>query len=113
FIDREDMYSLIEGLMKTIWKRTLGVDIQTPFPRMAFQDAMHRYGVDKPDTRFGLEIEDFSESFRESSFKVFQATVQDGGVVKAFKAPTLADVTQGEMKRLEEVAKSLGARGLA
>ncbi|MDQ8196733.1 aspartate--tRNA ligase [Pelagicoccus enzymogenes] len=113
FIDREDMYELMEGLMKQIWKDVLDVDLPTPFPRMSFEDAMNRYGVDKPDTRFGLEIQDFSETFANSSFKVFQATVAKGGVVKAFKAPTLADVTQGEMKNLEETAKSLGAKGLA
>lgn len=113
FIDREDMYALIEGLMAKVWKETLGVDIATPFPRMPFHEAMNRYGVDKPDTRFGLEIADFSESFKNSSFKVFSGTVANGGVIKAFKAPTLADVTQGEMKNLEEIAKSLGAKGLA
>ncbi|MDQ8202857.1 aspartate--tRNA ligase [Pelagicoccus sp. SDUM812003] len=113
FIDREDMYALIEGLMKKIWKDVLDMEIEAPFPRMSFQDAMDRYGVDKPDTRFGLELNDFSETFAKSSFKVFQATIAKGGVVKAFKAPTLADVTQGEMKHLEETAKSLGAKGLA
>lgn len=113
FVDREEMYALMEGLMKRIWKDTLGVEIPTPFPRMAFQEAMDRYGVDKPDTRFGLEISDFSDTFATSSFKVFAATVKNGGVVKALKAPTLADVTQGELKNLEEVAKSLGAKGLA
>lgn len=113
FIDREDMYSLIEGLMKRIWKDVLDVDLPTPFPRMSFEDAMNRYGVDKPDTRFEMEISDFSEDFASSSFKVFQGTIAGGGVVKAFKAPTLSDVTQGEMKNLEEVAKSLGAKGLA
>ena len=113
FIDREDMYALIEGLMKKIWKDVLGAEIGTPFPRMSYQDAMDRYGVDKPDTRFEMELVDFSEAFANSSFKVFQATVAGGGVVKAFKAPTLADVTQGEMKHLEETAKSLGAKGLA
>ena len=113
FIDREDMYALVEGLMKRVWKETLGIDLPTPFPRMPFQEAMDKYGVDKPDTRFGLEIEDFSDVFAASSFKVFSGTVKKGGVVKAFKAPTLADVTQGELKNLEEVAKSLGAKGLA
>lgn len=113
FIDREDIYELVEGLMKRVWKDTLGIDIATPFPRMPYREAMDTYGVDKPDTRFGLEIEDFSDVFASSSFKVFSGTVKKGGVVKAFKAPTLADVTQGELKNLEEVAKSLGAKGLA
>jgi len=113
FVDREEMYALMEGLMKRVWKDTLCVEIQTPFQRLPFREAMDRFGVDKPDTRFGLEISDFSETFAASSFKVFSATVKKGGVVKAFKAPTLADVTQGELKNLEEVAKSLGAKGLA
>ncbi len=113
FIDREGMYSLVEGLMKRIWKDTLGVEIETPFPRMSFKEAMDRFGVDKPDTRFGIEISDFSETFASSSFKVFSSTVKNGGVVKALKAPGLANITQGELKNLEEVAKSLGAKGLA
>ena len=113
FIDREDMYALIEGLLKTVWKKTLGEEIATPFLRMPFHEAMNRFGSDKPDMRFGLEIQDFSDDFRESDFKVFAGTVQSGGAVKAFNAKGLADITQGELKHLEETAKSLGAKGLA
>jgi aspartyl-tRNA synthetase len=113
FIDREGMYALIEGLLKAVWKETLGIDVPTPFPRMPYHEAMNRYGVDKPDTRFGLELQDFTETFRASSFKVFESTIAAGGVVKAMKAETLADVTQGELNHLTEVAKSLGAKGLA
>ena len=113
FIDREDMYALIEGLLKTVWKETLGEEISTPFLRMPFNEAMNRFGSDKPDMRFGLEIQDFSEDFRESDFKVFAGAVQSGGAVKAFNAKGLADITQGELKHLEETAKSLGAKGLA
>lgn len=113
FIDREDMYALIEGLLKRIWKDSIGVDIPTPFPRMSYEEAMNAYGVDKPDTRFELKIEDFSDCFRESQFKVFKGTVDSGGVVKAFNAKGLADATQGEMRDLETTAKSLGAKGLA
>ncbi len=113
FIDREDMYALIEGLVARIWKDCLGVDIPTPFPRMTYRDAMDQYGVDKPDTRFELKIEDFSDCFRNSQFKVFQSTVDSGGVVKAFNAKGLADATQGEMRDLENGAKAMGAKGLA
>jgi len=113
FVTREDIYALFEGMLVKVWKDVLGVDIPRPFPRMAFKDAMNRYGVDKPDVRFGLELADLSETFRESSFKVFQATVAGGGAVKALNAKGLADVTQGELKNLEDVAKSLGAKGLA
>ena len=113
FIDREDMYALIEGLLKKVWQETLGTDIETPFLRMPFEDAMNRFGSDKPDMRFGLEIKDFSDTFRESDFKVFSGTIANGGSVKAFNAKGLADLTQGELKHLEETAKSLGAKGLA
>jgi aspartyl-tRNA synthetase len=113
FIDREDMYALVEGMMKRIWKEAIGVDIATPFPRMPFVDAMNRYGVDKPDTRYALEIVDFTEQFRTSSFKVFAGVIANGGVIKALNAKGLADATQGEMKTLEEAARSLGAKGLA
>jgi len=113
FVDREDIYALFEGMLKKVWKDVLGTDISTPFPRMQFTDAMNRYGVDKPDLRFALEIRDFSETFKASAFKVFQGTVASGGVVKALNAKGLADLTQGELKSLEEIAKSLGAKGLA
>jgi len=113
FVDREDIYTLFEGMLKKIWKDVLGTDIATPFPRMQFVDAMNRFGVDKPDVRFALELKDFSGTFRASSFKVFQGTVASGGAVKAINAKGLADLTQGELKSLEEIAKSLGAKGLA
>jgi aspartyl-tRNA synthetase len=113
FIDREDMYALIEGLVARIWKDTLNIDIPTPFPRMSYKDAMDQYGVDKPDTRFDLKIQDFSDCFRNSQFKVFQSTVANGGVIKAFNAKGLGDATQGEMRDLENSAKAMGAKGLA
>jgi len=113
FIDREDMYALIEGLLMEVWSKTLGIEIEAPFLRMPFEEAMNRFGSDKPDLRFGLEIQDFSEDFRDSDFKVFAGAVSAGGAVKAFNAKGLADLTQGELKHLEETAKSLGAKGLA
>jgi aspartyl-tRNA synthetase len=113
FVTREDIYALFEGMLKKVWKDVLGTDIPTPFPRLSFGEAMNRYGVDKPDVRFGLELVDLSETFRTSAFKVFQGTVASGGVIKGLNAKGLADLTQGELKALEEIAKSLGAKGLA
>ncbi len=113
FIDREGIYTLFEGLLKKVWKDVLNHDLPTPFPRMAYKDAMNRYGVDKPDTRFAMEIADFSATFKNSGFKVFQSTVAAGGSIKAFNAKGLADITQGEIGALEDIAKSLGAKGLA
>ena len=112
FVDREDIYALFEGMLARVWKDVLGTDLPLPFPRLTFRDAMNRYGVDKPDTRYGLEIADFSETFASSGFKVFASAVQSGGVVKAVNGKGLADITQGELKALEDAAKSLGAKGL-
>ncbi len=113
FIDREGIYALFEGMLKKVWKDVLGHDLPTPFPRLSYLDAMNRYGVDKPDTRFALELADFSDTFRQSAFKVFQSTVAAGGSVKAVNAKGLADITQGETTALEDSAKAMGAKGLA
>ena len=113
FIDREGIYALFEGMLQKVWKDVLNHDLPTPFPRLAYKDAMNRYGVDKPDTRFAMELVDFSDTFKASGFKVFQSTIAAHGSVKAFNAKGLADITQGEIGALEEVARSLGAKGLA
>jgi aspartyl-tRNA synthetase len=114
FIDREDMYALIEGILKRTWKETIGVDIPTPFPRMMYAEAMNRYGIDKPDTRFAMEIQDLTPLFKNSAFKVFQTVANtEGSVVRAINAKGLADITQGELTNFETIAKSQGAKGLA
>ena len=113
FVQREDIYTLIEGMLKELWKEILGIEIQTPFLRLTYQEAMNRFGSDKPDLRYPFELEDFSEAFRNSAFKVFQSVIASGGVVKAINIKGLADITQGELKALEDTAKSLGAKGLA
>jgi len=114
FIDREDMYRLIEAVLRRTWKETLGVDIPTPFPRMSYREAMDRFGIDKPDTRFGLEIQDLTDLFKGSAFKVFAAAAAaEGSVVRAINAKGLADITQGELTNLETIAKAAGAKGLA
>jgi aspartyl-tRNA synthetase len=113
FIDREEIYATMEGLVSRMWKETLGVELQTPFPRMPYHEAMNRYGVDKPDTRFGLELVDVGPLFKHTQFKVFQSVLDSGGSLKAFNAKGLADLTQGELNHLTEVAKGFGAKGLA
>jgi aspartyl-tRNA synthetase len=113
FIDREDIYRLIEGLLRRLWKTALDMDLSTPFKRMSFQEALDRFGVDKPDTRFGMELADFTEEFRGSSFKIFSGAVANGGVVKAINAKGLACVTQGQIETMTAVAKDFGAKGLA
>jgi aspartyl-tRNA synthetase len=113
FIDREDLYRIVEGLLKRVWKVALDKEISVPFKRLSFQEALDRYGIDKPDTRLGMELADFTEEFRASSFKVFSGAVANGGAVKALNAKGMAGATQGQMETLTETAKSFGARGLA
>ncbi len=113
FIDREDIYRLIEGLLRRIWKTALDIDIPTPFKRISFQEAIDRYGIDKPDTRFGMELVDFTEEFRASTFKVFSGAIANHGVVKAINAKGMAGATQGQTDAMTETAKSFGAKGLA
>ena len=113
FIEREDIYRVIEGLLQRVWKTALNVDVPMPFKRMSFEEALNRFGIDKPDTRFGMELVDFTEDFRASSFKVFSGAVANGGVVKALNAKGLAGATQGQIETMTEYAKSFGAKGLA
>jgi len=113
FITREDIYAVIERLVKTVWHEVRGVEIRTPFPRVTFAEAMNTFGTDKPDRRYGLTLTDFTETFRNSSFKVFQTAVAAGGVVKAFNAKGLAEITTGQIEELTNLAKAHGAKGLA
>jgi aspartyl-tRNA synthetase len=113
FIDREDIYALIEGLLKRVWKTALNIDVPTPFKRISFEEALNRFGIDKPDTRFGMELADFTEEFKASTFKVFSGAIANGGVVKALNAKGMAGATQGQLETMTEYAKSFGAKGLA
>jgi aspartyl-tRNA synthetase len=113
FIEREDIYNLVEGLLKRVWKTALGMEIPTPFKRISHEEAMNRFGIDKPDTRFAMELVDMTEDFRGSSFKVFSGAIANGGVVKALNARGMAGATQGQIETMTEYAKSFGAKGLA
>ncbi len=113
FVEREDIYNLIEGLLKRVWKTALNIDVPTPFKRISFEEALNRFGIDKPDTRFGMELVDFTEEFKASTFKVFSGAIANGGVVKALNAKGMAGATQGQIETMTEYAKSFGAKGLA
>ncbi len=113
FIERQDIYKLVEGMLQRVWKTALNIDIPTPFKRISFEEALNRFGIDKPDTRFGMELVDFTEEFRASTFKVFSGAIASGGVVKAMNAKDLADATQGQIETMTDYAKSFGAKGLA
>jgi aspartyl-tRNA synthetase len=113
FITQEDIFGLIEGILSQAFAKGIGVKIPKKFPRMTYQEAMDRFGVDRPDTRYGLEIVDLTEVFVGSKFGVFQRAAEGGGVVRAINAKGFAGITTGQVKRLEEVAKEAGAGGLA
>jgi len=113
FIEREDIYKLIEALLQRVWKTALNMDVPAPFKRLSFEEALNRFGIDKPDTRFEMELVDFTEEFRASTFKVFSSAVANKGVVKALNAKGMAGATQGQIETMTEYAKSFGAKGLA
>ena len=113
FISPEDIYELMEGLMARIWSQELGIEVPTPFPRMPYEEAMARYGSDKPDTRFGLELVDLTDLAKDSGFKVFSGTAENGGVVKAINGKGCASMSRSAIDNLIKVVKPYGARGLA
>jgi len=110
FIQQNDIIALVEGLLKNMFKAGQGVDIPLPFPRMTYQEAMDRFGSDKPDTRFGNEIVDMADVFAKSEFKIFRSTLESGGVVRAINAKGFAGITTGQMIRLNEIAIQAGMK---
>ena len=114
FIDKEDILSLIEGFMKRVFKEALGVEIETPLPRLTYKEAMERYGSDKPDTRYAMEITDISDVVADCGFGVFSGAVAGGGKVAAITAKNAFSVlTRKEVDKLTEEARGIGAKGLA
>jgi aspartyl-tRNA synthetase len=114
FVDEDDVMSLVEELYTEIATRFgRGTIAQTPFPRLDYADCMARYGIDRPDLRYGLELVDISEPLRGSGFQVFAGALSSGGQVKAIRVPGQAEMTRKELDSLTEVAKSGGAKGLA
>ncbi len=108
FVTQEDILPLVEGLLVTMWKAGTGADIPHPFPRMTYQEAMDRFGSDKPDTRYGVELTDLAAVFAKTEFKIFRQTFDNGGVVRAINAKGFAGVTTGQMNRLNEIAIQAG-----
>src|SRR5438034_3048695 len=113
FVTPDDIFAVTEGMLASIFKAALNIDIKTPFDRLTYRDALNRFGSDKPDRRFGIELVDLGEIFRESSFKVFRSALDAGGVVKAINARGFAGITIGQADELTEIAKLYGAKGLA
>jgi len=113
FVTPDDIFAITEGMLAAIFKAALNVDIKTPFDRLTYREAVTRYGSDKPDRRFEMELVDLGEIFRDSSFKVFRGALDASGVVKAINAKGFAGITIGQADELTEIAKLHGAKGLA
>lgn len=114
FLDKEDLLSMIEQMMVKVVKETKGIDIPTPFPRITYREAMERFGSDKPDMRFGMELVELSDIVKHSQFKVFSGAIENGGIVKAINVKGAADkYSRKDLDELTEYVKVYGAKGLA
>ena len=114
FLSAEEIQEMMEGLLKKVMKDTLGVEVTTPFPRLSFAEAMNRYGNDKPDTRFALELIDVADIVKDSDLKVFSTVVENGGHVKALNLKGLADeYSRKDADSLAQFVAKYGAKGLA
>ena len=113
FADEEEIMSVNEGFLKTLFEQFMKKDLPTPFPRMTWKEAMDRFGSDKPDTRFGLELCDLSDLVKNSEFSVFRGAVEAGGSVRGINVPGGAKMTRKEIDSLTDFVKTYGAKGLA
>jgi aspartyl-tRNA synthetase len=113
FADQDDIFSVTEGLVKRMFEEAAGIELETPFPRYTYRDVMSRYGSDKPDTRFGMELVDVSDIVADSEFRVFTDAVKGGGEVKGLVAPGCAKLSRSQIDDLTEFVKIYKAKGLA
>lgn len=114
FVDTDDILEVLEGFIRRLYKEILDVDIVTPLPRLTYDEAMRRFGSDKPDTRFGMEITDISEIVRDTDFVVFKNAIDNGGSIRGIVAKNAAaTLTRKEIDKLTEYIKGIGAKGLA
>ena len=114
FVDAEDIQECVEGYIKRLFSEVMGIDIKLPLERLTFADAMNRFGSDKPDTRFGMEIQDISDAVKDIDFVVFKSALEAGGSVRAVNVKGgAATYTRKEIDKLVEHAKGIGAKGLA
>lgn len=112
FVDVEDIFEMAEGLMKIFFKEIWNIDLVTPIPRLSFDEAMEKYGSDKPDLRFGLEMVTLNDVFKNSEFRVFKESISKNGIITGLAAPGCGDYTRNQLDGLTDYAKKLGAGGL-
>jgi len=112
FVDEEDIFEIFEGMISSVFKDCLNIDISTPFKRMTYKEAFFTYGSDKPDLRFGLPIQDVTDCFIDSQFKVFQSVIENGGGIAAINANSCGDFTRKIIDELTGLVSKYGAKGL-
>ena len=113
FVDVDDVIDVNERLLAKLFKEVLGVEVSLPIPRMTWQEAMDRYGSDKPDTRFGMELNDVTEVVKDCEFVVFKGAIENGGTVRGINAKGQGGMARKKIDKLVDFAKDFGAKGLA
>ena len=113
FVGREDVMAVVEGMIALLFKELKGIDLERPFRRLTYEEAMNRFGSDKPDMRFGLEIRDFSAALSACQFKVFAGAIEKGGAVKGIRIPQGGDMSRKDLDDMTPFAATFGAKGIA
>ena len=113
FVTPEDVFKVIEEMFAYIFREILDIDLPIPFPRLSYHESMRRFGTDKPDLRFDLEIQDLTDIVRNTEFRVFASVAESGGCIRAINAKGCGEYTRKEIDKLEDIAKHLGGKGLA
>ncbi|MGZ6514433.1 MAG: aspartate--tRNA ligase [Actinomycetota bacterium] len=113
FIDREDILQLLEALFIHLWRECVGVDVEQPFPRISYAEAIRRFGTDHVDLRYGMELADLNDVFAETTLGIFRSVMASGGVIRGFAVPKAGELHHSQLKRLEHDAMERGAKGLA
>ena len=113
FVQPEDIFAMVEGMMARVFREVKGVELETPFRRLSWEEAMSRYGTDKPDLRFGLELVELSDLFRDSDVAIFSRALAAGGIVKGLRVPGAAGLSRKELDDLTGLVGRYGAKGLA
>lgn len=112
FLSEDEIMTLMEEMLQKLMKEVKDIEIETPFLRLSYEEAMNRYGSDKPDNRFGIELVDLSDLFQETSFKAFSSVLEKGGVIKGIAVPGFGHMSRKEIDRYTQLAKKNGAKGL-
>jgi len=113
FVERDDVMQVVEGMIVLLFKELKSIELKRPSPRLTYAEAMNRFGSDKPDIRFGLEIRDFTEALGNSQFKVFASAIQKGGVVKGIRIPKGGDMSRKDLDDMTPFVSTFGAKGVA